>query len=101
MKPIRKAAVPRLVLLLPQPQIITSSPSLQIFSKVNNTLRVELCNMTVSPPVIINEQLVLEGFAAKCEEPYLSKVSLWPHDAVVLSVCVCVWCFVLPVFPCR
>ena len=45
-----------------------------MFSRVNDTLRVELYDRNRSGDVSINEQMVLEGFATKCEEPYLSKV---------------------------
>ena len=53
----------------------TLSVSCQVFSRVGDTLRVELYDMSRSEEISINEQLVLEGYAAKCEEPYLSKVS--------------------------
>ena len=47
----------------------------QIYSKVNNTLRVELWNTNTAHDVLINKVLVDEKYAVKCEEHYQSKVS--------------------------
>ena len=41
---------------------------------MTDTLRVELYDPSRSEDVSINEIMVLEGYATKCEEPYLSKV---------------------------
>ena len=48
--------------------------TLQIFSKVNNILRVDLYDTNTEYDILINEVLIDEGFAVKCEEPYQSKV---------------------------
>ena len=45
-----------------------------MFSRVTDTLRVELYDRNRRDDVSINEIMVLEGYATKCEEPYLSKV---------------------------
>ena len=50
--------------------------TLQIYSKVNNILRVDLYDTNTECDILINDVLIDEGFAVKCEEPYQSKVTL-------------------------
>ena len=50
--------------------------TLQIFSKVNNILRVDLYDTNTEYDILVNEVLIDEGFAVKCEEPYQSKVTV-------------------------
>ena len=57
----------------------TFAVSCQVFSQVHDTLRVELYDLSVDPLTSINELLVGEGYAAKCDEPYESKVSMASH----------------------
>ena len=48
---------------------------LQIYSKVNDTLRVELWNTNTENDILINKVLVDEKYAIRCEEHYQSKVN--------------------------
>ena len=56
--------------------------SLQVFSVVDRKVRVELFDTNGEDDVLINEVLVVEGLAERCQEPYESKVGLlsWQHS---------------------
>ena len=54
--------------------LVMQQLTLQIYSKVNNVLRVELWNTNTEIDILINKVLVDEGYAVRCEEPYQSKV---------------------------
>ena len=43
---------------------------------VHVILRVDLYDTNIEFDILINEVLIDEGFAVKCEEPYQSKVTL-------------------------
>ena len=43
---------------------------------MNNILRVDLYDTNTECDILINDVLIDEGFAVKCEEPYQSKVTL-------------------------
>ncbi|XP_064403082.1 ATP-dependent RNA helicase TDRD9-like [Halichondria panicea] len=46
---------------------------IQVYSRVGNSLRVDLYDTTSQEDIFINEVLVKEGHAVHCEEPYPSK----------------------------
>ena len=48
---------------------------LQVYSRLKNTLRVELFDTTGENDVLINQSLVAAGYAIKSSEPYASRVS--------------------------
>ena len=50
-------------------------PTHQVYSRVADRLRVELFDTNPKHDVLINEVLVQEGYAIKCDEPYASRVS--------------------------
>ena len=43
---------------------------------MNNILRVDLYDTNTECDILINDVLIDEGYAVKCEEPYQSKVTL-------------------------
>ena len=57
------------------PKVFSNITTLQIYSKVNSVLRVELWNTNTELDILINRVLVDEGYAVKCDEHYQSKVS--------------------------
>lgn len=49
---------------------------MQVYSEVKGTLRVEVYDTTGASDILVNEVLVKEGYAVRCEEPYQSRVSV-------------------------